>query len=82
MTCVFTIDPRGMKATDWTAAMHINLERFGSIPALQNDKNWQDWGASISQLSSLSGTVIPSPYDFSAFEDWAQRLNETLSGIQ
>ena len=81
MTGVFVIDPRPMKIKDWTDAMTINLERFGGIPILQNEKKWQEWGASISQLSSLSGTDVPNPYEFSDWQVWAQRLNETLSAI-
>ena len=81
MSGVFVVNPDGMTAMEWTAAMHINLERFGAIPILQNDKNWQDWGASISSLSSLNGMVIPNPYEFNDFQGWAQRLNETLSAI-
>lgn len=80
MSGVFTVDPKGMTAREWTAASTINLERFGSIPALQKDEDWRGWGAVLAVFASLSGIVIPNPYDFAAFEDWAQRFNEALSG--
>ncbi len=81
MSGVFTVDPRGMKASQWAAASTINLDRFGSVPAMHNDGDWRSWGASVSTLGALSGINVPNPYDFSAFEEWAQRFNQSLAGI-
>ena len=78
MSGVNLIDPRGMTPTEWTSAYHIDLERFGAIPALQTDAGWKDWGASVTLLSLLSGVVLPNPYEFDEFEVWAQRFNEIL----
>ncbi len=80
MSGVFTIDPLGMTAMEWTAASTINLERFGTLPALHKDEDWRGWGAVLSIFASLSGINIPNPYDFANWQEWAQRLNEVLSG--
>lgn len=81
MSGIFTVNPIGMTAKEWTAASHINLERFGAIPALQRNEDWQNWGAAISLLSSLGGMVIPNPYEFTDFQTWAERFNESIAGI-
>ena len=70
-----------MTPTDWTAATTPYIEQFGPIPILQNDEGWQRWGAAISVLATLAGIVVPNPYDFTVFEDWAARFNESLQGI-
>ena len=75
---MFTVDPIGMDPMGWTAASNIDLERFGFIPVLQSNEKWQDWGAEVSRLASISGIVIPNPYEFSDWQEWARRLNEVL----
>lgn len=73
-----TISPLSLDAKEWTDHMTPILERFGSIPHLANATNWRDWGAAVISMASLSGIVLPSPYDFVAFEEWAQRFNDVL----
>jgi hypothetical protein len=70
-----------MTVKEWTDASQVNLERFGAIPALHTDKDWQSWGASLSNLSSLSGISVPNPYEFSDWRIWAERLNESLASV-
>jgi len=76
-----TIDPVNMTAKEWTDAMHINLGSFGLIPSINREEEWQGWGANLSHLSSLSGMVVPNPYEFSNWQDWARRFNESLSAV-
>ena len=78
---VFTIDPLGMDVKAWTDAMHIDLEGFGSIPILIDKNRWQDWASELSNLGGLAGIVIPDPYEFSDWQDWARRFNESLGAI-
>lgn len=80
MSGIFVVDPRGMTAKEWTAASTINLERFGAIPALHNDDDWQDWGAVLSGFASLSGINVPNPFSFTNWQEWAERFNEVLAG--
>ena len=78
MSGINLLDPRGMTPMEWTNAYHIDLERFGFIPALQSNDRWQDWGSALSLLASLSGIILPNPYEFSDWQEWAQRFNEIL----
>ena len=78
MTGINLIDPRGMTPMEWTQAYSIDLERFGSVPNLQSNEGWQGWGSALSLLASLSGIILPNPYEYSDWQEWAQRLNETL----
>lgn len=73
-----TIDPRDMNAMEWTAATTLNLERFGSVPQLFRDDAWRDWVVAVIGLTTISGVVLPDPYDFPDWTSWALRFNEIM----
>ena len=72
------IDPFGMTATDWTDAMAINLEEFGNLPRLENADAWQAWAEQVLNLPGLSGSIVPDPYAFARWEEWAAQLNAVM----
>lgn len=74
------IGTEGMDVQYWTAATGFNLEKFGATPILTDPQKWQDWGAAVLLLASLSGVVLPNPYEFENWQVWAQRFNEVLAG--
>lgn len=78
---VQVIDPFGMRATEWTDAMTINLEQFGNLARLDDETQWREWALQLMTLGSLSGTTVPDPYVFISWEPWAQALNKNLAGI-
>lgn len=80
MPSVGRIDPRYMTVQDWTAAVAIDLEEFGSVPQLLNPAAWQDWAATVVGMSAISGVVLPNPYDFASWGDWATRFNDIMTG--
>lgn len=78
MSQVRTIDPREMTAEQWTAAVTLDLEQFGSMPQLLDSNRWQDWAATVVGTSAISGVVLPDPYSFPTWSDWAMRFNEIM----
>lgn len=76
-----TISPYGMPVRDWCDAMTINLEQFGNLPRLETEAAWREWGAELLNLGGLSGSIVPDPYTFARWEDWAERLNEGLAAV-
>lgn len=75
---ILTIDPRDMDVMSWTAQMAINLDAVGPIQTLLAPNRWQDWGAHLLAIASLSGILIPDPYQFDDWREWAMRTNEGL----
>ena len=73
------ISPQGLNAVEWTGAMAMYMDKFGTLPSIQRPEDWKTWGAEALLLSSLNGIVLPNPYDFSDFETWAQRFVEILA---
>lgn len=80
MAQIGRIDPREMTVEQWTAAMTLDLEQFGSVPQLLDRNRWQDWAATVVGMSAISGVVLPDPYSFREWSEWASRFNEIMDG--
>ncbi len=78
MTAVLTIDPRDMPLQEWADQMTVNFETVAVIPRLMDPNGWQDWAASLLAIAAFSGILIPNPYGFTDWQDWAIRANATL----
>jgi len=80
MPAVGRIDPRQTTVDAWTAAVTLDLEQFGSVPQLLHRDRWQEWAAAVVGMSAISGVVLPNPYDFAAWDEWATRFNDIMAG--
>lgn len=78
MSRVGRIDPRDMTAQGWTAAVTLDLEQFGSVPQLLDPARWHDWAAAVVGMSAISGVVLPDPYGFVEWTDWAMAYNDVM----
>jgi len=59
--------PTGMGLLDWADQVSLEL----GAPRLQNEQDWQNWGANIFFATNV---LIPSPYQFADWKTWAERL--------
>lgn len=75
-----TISTDGLDVFSWTCASALNLEKFGNIPTLLDTRNWREWAVAVIGLASLSGIVLPNPYSFDDWQDWANNFNAVLDG--
>ena len=78
---VRTIDPAYLTVQQWTDFMVPSLEQFGNLGRLDRDDEWRAWGVSLLNMSQLSGSIVPNPYQFDDWRVWARRLVENLSEI-
>ena len=72
------IDPRDMGVREWTDAMALGLEQYGSVPQLIDPSRWHEWAAAVVGMSPISGVALPTPYDFVDWREWAMRFNEIM----
>ncbi len=70
--------PTGLTLQQWADAVVLPLDSFDSIGVLQGT-DWQKWAVNILAPLSLSGFSLPSPYGFTDWREWAQRLCEELT---
>jgi hypothetical protein len=66
-----------MSLHEWCDFMVPVLEQFGNLGRLDGE-NWQEWALQLLNLPRLSGTVVPDPFQFAEWSDWAERLNKNL----
>lgn len=78
---VLTIRPDYLSAQQWADFMVPNLEKYGNLGRLDDEGEWQEWGAHLMLLPGLSGSIVPDPYAFDDWRKWVERLNENLSVI-
>lgn len=78
---ISTVDPWGMGVRDWTDAMTISVEQYGNLGRLNSDDAWREWGAQLLTLPGLSGSIVPDPYAFGTWQEWAERLNDGLAAV-
>lgn len=71
-------DPRYHKLQDWADYTVFDLEKYGPIPRLMSEKEWQNWGAGIISINGISQQNPPSPYQFDDWHEWAYRFYEML----
>jgi len=63
--------PTGMELVDWADQVSLEL----GAPRLQNELDWQGWGAGIAL--AVPNIDVPSPYQFDNWTNWAERVCQT-----
>jgi len=71
-------DPRFHKLQDWADYTVFDLEKYGPIARLENENEWQNWGAGIIGINGISQQNPPSPYGYADWREWAYRFYEML----
>ena len=78
MTAVNLTAPTGMTLSDWASQVCLDLDAFGPIGRLTDEKQWQDWAVQFMNLNTI-GQNLPIPYGFTNWQDWAERFCQALS---
>lgn len=71
-------DPRYLALRDWADVTVYDLEDFGPIARLEDEKEWRTWAAGLIGINGISQQNPPSPYQFNDWRDWAVRFYEML----
>lgn len=75
------INPHGMSVQDWTDQMALNVAYLGPLPQLLRERDWQDWGAALLSTAALGGAIIPSPYVYRTWQEWARQTAYALENV-
>jgi len=78
---VIVIDPRGYEPVEWCDYTGDNLSAFVSTMKIEKNEQWQDWGAHALNVLRIHGVMIPHPYHFFKFDDWAMRFNQLIQNL-
>ncbi len=74
------IDPRGMSLRDWADSVILAVGDAWSFGVLQDDAGWQDWAVGFVRASNFTQRVVPDPYQFDDWREWAMRAYPMLEG--
>jgi hypothetical protein len=72
------IDPVNMSLTEWADAVMLTAADTWSFGRLDDENKWQDWAVGFVRAPSLAQRVLPDPYQFTDWRDWAQRVYPML----
>ncbi len=73
------IDPRGMDLHSWADAVVLELNDAGWTGRLDGD-DWQSWAVGIVRAQPFAQRVLPDPYQFEDWREWAMRVYPMLEG--
>ena len=73
------IDPRGMTLRNWSDAVLVSVNAGWSLGKLTDD-NWQDWAVGFVRAPTFAQRILPDPYQFSDWREWAMRAYPMLEG--
>jgi hypothetical protein len=74
------IDPRGMTVQAWADAVVLSLDPAWELARFDDLARWQDWAAGLVRASYSAQRILPNPYQFSDWRDWAMRVYPLLEG--
>lgn len=74
------IDPRGMSLLDWADSVILSTDDAWDFGRLDDPDRWQDWAVGFVRASTFTQRVLPDPYQFTDWRDWAMRAYPMLEG--
>ena len=72
------IDPRNMALRDWADSVILDLGDAWAFGTLGDDTQWQSWATAFVKSPAFTGRVVPDPYQFADWRDWAMRVYPLL----
>ena len=74
------IDPRGLTVQQWADAVVLATGNAWSYGRLDNPANWQAYMVGFVRASPFTQRVLPDPYQFDDWREWAMRAYPMLEG--
>ena len=65
------IDPRGLTISEWADYVVPEVEAFGNVGRLDDPSDWRAWANRIASLSEMQERNVPSPFEFTDWQNWA-----------
>lgn len=76
-----TISPEGLDTVEWCDETSGNLSALVPVMKVSREEEWREWGAHALKNLRARGVVIPDPYQFRDFNEWAFRFNQVVERL-
>ena len=74
------INPIGMTLKDWADSVILSAGDAWCFGKLLDEDRWQDWAVGFVRAQNFSNRVVPDPYQFTDWREWAMRAYPMLEG--
>lgn len=74
------IDPYGMSLREYADAIVLSAHYAWSLGRLDDEDDWQAWATGLVRASPVTQRVLPDPYQFNDWREWAQLAYPMLEG--
>lgn len=74
------VNPLSMTWQQWADAAILNLNDTWAYGRAGPEEQWQDWAVGLVRAPNLATRVLPDPYQFSDWREWATRIFPMLEG--
>lgn len=74
------IDPRGMTLRDWSSAVILATADTWDLGTLADESAWQSWAVGLVRARPFAQRILPDPYQFDDWREWATRAYPMLEG--
>ena len=64
---------------DWADQVVLDLRKYGALPQLDDEENWQEWAVMFCAISGISQQNPPDPRYFSDWREWASRFAQVMA---
>lgn len=75
-----SVNPIGLTLTQWADAVIITVDDAWLFGKLESEERWRDWAVGFTRAPSFANKLVPDPYQFSNWRDWAERVYPMLEG--
>lgn len=72
------IVPKGLSLQEWADAVIATTVVAEPLGRLDDESQWQDWAVGLVRAPGLVQRVLPDPYQFSDWREWAERAAPML----
>jgi hypothetical protein len=69
-----------MALIDWADSVILAVGDAWSFGTLQSEDDWQNWAVGLLRASNFTQQVVPDPYQFDDWREWAMRVYPMLEG--
>ena len=76
------INPANMTLTDWADSVILSLKDAWAFGRLTDESLWRDWAVGFVRAPGFAQRVLPDPYQFADWRDWAMRVYPMLERVQ
>lgn len=76
------IIPHGLTVQQWADAVIADLNPSWPLGHLTSEGDWQNWATGLVRAPELAQRILPDPYGFTDWRDWAERVAPMLEGAR